>query len=601
MTPHPATGSVRVGRYALEVGLQSGSVALFERGPKNEHGAALAGTLAEEPVERPTPVDVLEDFSESANAVADRIDHAKKLFEAAAEGRLLDRDFVNGEIDSLLELLQRLDKADRYDEELRLARALHGLLLLTFRWLELVRSLRVILGASGRARDMVGQAWALHELGTLHLAAGHATTAIEHLETALALEGQVGNALDRCTTRHNLDSARRDLAQRLLWRRLLRTAAIVGVLALLAGGGAAFALIDDPLPPLPETPALAVDLRGGGTGSVTRGTTIACPDDCDETVEAGTSVTLTARAAAGSTFVGWEDVDCSEEVQNGATCTVTVDEDVTVGAVFTAPDMRRLTVDVRGGGVGSVTRGETIACPDDCEETVEAGTTVTLTARAAGRSSFKGWEDVDCAEEVQNGATCTVTVNADVTVGAVFDPRLMKTLTVDLRGEGSGSVRRGDTIACPGDCDESVAPGTSVTLTATAGEGSTFMGWEDVGCAEGAQERTTCTVKVDEDVTVAAVFEPLETVSLSVRLTGGTGTVTSDQGGLDCSAPDTCSATLVKGTDVTLTATPAQGSFVRWDGVTCADEDDDEASDPPTCTLTTTDDLDVIAFFSDVD
>jgi len=329
--------------------------------------------------------------------------------------------------------------------------------------------------------------------------------------------------------------------------------------------------------------------------------TISCPDDCDETVEAGTSVTLTALSAAGSTFVGWEDVDCAEEVQSRETCTVTVDEDVTVGAVFAAPDMRRLTVDLRGGGVGSVSRGETIACPDDCEETIEAGTTVRLTANAAGRSTFEGWEDVDCAEGGQNGATCTVTVSEDVTVGAVFDAPVAWTLTVDLRGDGTGSVRRGDTIACPDDCDESVAAGTSVTLTATAGEGSTFTGWEDVDCAEGAQELTTCTVNVDEEIAVGAVFESVETVSLSVQVTGGTGTVTSDQAGIDCSSPDPCSATVVNGMDVTLTATPAAGAFVRWDGVTCVDEDDDDDTDPPSCTLTATEDLEVIAVFSDVD
>jgi len=188
--------------------MQSGSVALFERGSKNEHAPALADALAEEPVDSPTPVDVLEELTESAEAVTARIDHAKKLFEATAEGRLLDRNVLTGELGSLLDLLQRLDKADRYDEELRLARALHGLLVLAFRWLELVRSLRTVLGAARRARDVAGEAWALHELGTLHLAAGHATRAIDHLEAALALEEQVGNALDRCTTRHNLDSAR---------------------------------------------------------------------------------------------------------------------------------------------------------------------------------------------------------------------------------------------------------------------------------------------------------------------------------------------------------------------------------------------------------
>ena len=64
MTPHPASGSVRVGRYALEVGTQSGSVAFFERGSKNEYARALSRALAEETLESPTQVDVLEELTE---------------------------------------------------------------------------------------------------------------------------------------------------------------------------------------------------------------------------------------------------------------------------------------------------------------------------------------------------------------------------------------------------------------------------------------------------------------------------------------------------------------------------------------------------------
>lgn len=121
-----------------------------------------------------------------------------------------------------------------------------------------------------------------------------------------------------------------------------------------------------------------------------------------------------------------------------------------------------------------------------------------------------------------------------------------------------------------------------MTLTATAAGDSTFAGWEDVDCVEGVQDRATRTVTVTEDLTVGAVFEPLVRVSLTVRKTAeeDNGTVTSDGGGIDCGRPETgtapetvpppetCSATFVQGTRVTLTANAAvTAEFDRWKGV----------------------------------
>ena len=66
---------------------------------------------------------------------------------------------------------------------------------------------------------------------------------------------------------------------------------------------------------------------------------------------------------------------------------------------------------------------------------------------------------------------------------------------------------------------------------------------------------------------------------LSVSLAGtGTGTVTSNPGGITC--PTTCSANFTAGTQVTLTETPATNSyFVGWSGGGCS-------GNSATCTLT---------------
>ncbi len=51
-------------------------------------------------------------------------------------------------------------------------------------------------------------------------------------------------------------------------------------------------------------------------------------------------------------------------------------------------------------------------------------------------------------------------------------------LSVTKIGTGSGTVTSSPSgIDCGADCNESYASGTSVTLTATPGTGSTFTGW----------------------------------------------------------------------------------------------------------------------------
>ena len=209
-TSPPVTTSVRVGAYAIEVGTPSGSFAQFEAANEKANARALAAALAAEP-SRPVPA--AEAFNESAAAIAKRVEQADGLFRAAAEGRLHELDSVSGEIDVLLAVLKRLDGAGRFEEELRLLRALHGLLAVSLRWLDLIRALRRGLAASETAGDQAAEAWVRHELGALHLAAGDAKTAAGRFTEALRLKEQLGDVTGRCTTRHNLDCAERELAR----------------------------------------------------------------------------------------------------------------------------------------------------------------------------------------------------------------------------------------------------------------------------------------------------------------------------------------------------------------------------------------------------
>src|SRR5687768_13498224 len=74
-----------------------------------------------------------------------------------------------------------------------------------------------------------------------------------------------------------------------------------------------------------------------------------------------------------------------------------------------------------------------------------------------------------------------------------------KTLTVTLGGVGGtgGSVVSAPSgINCPGDCTESYAHNTDVTLTAMASSGYVFTGWSG-GC--NTTNGTICVAKLNQD------------------------------------------------------------------------------------------------------
>jgi hypothetical protein len=246
---------------------------------------------------------------------------------------------------------------------------------------------------------------------------------------------------------------------------------------------------------------LTVARAGSGTGTVTSVPAgIDCGEACTAQFDGGTIVTLTAVAAAGSTFVGWGGA-CAGTV---ATCTVSMTEAREVTAAF-APmdaDAHMLLVSRMGPGSGSVTSVPAgIDCGAVCSASFAHGTSVTLTAVAAAGSSFAGWGGA-CSG---TASTCTVSMTEARGVVATFDAQ-DHTLSVSRAGSGSGTVTSAPSgIDCGGTCSASFAHGTSVTLTANAAAGSTFAGWS--GACAGAS--STCTVSMTEACGVTATFDLL--------------------------------------------------------------------------------------------
>ncbi len=317
---------------------------------------------------------------------------------------------------------------------------------------------------------------------------------------------------------------------------------------------------------------LTVTKAGTGTGNVTSNPAgINCGATCSGSFASGTQITLTAAPATGSTFTGWG-APCS----GTGTCIVTITAAATVTATFTATTTNfTLTVAKSGTGTGTVTSNPAgINCGATCSGSFASGTPITLTAAPASGSTFTGWS-APCS----GTGTCVVTITAATTVTAAFTATTNNfTLTVAKSGSGTGTVTSAPTgINCGATCSASFANNTQVTLTATAATGSTFTGWSAASC-EGTG---TCTVTITAATTVTATFTSTTTnFTLTVAETGsGTGTVTSAPAGINC-AP-TCSASFASGTQITLTANPAEGStFAGWSGAGC--------SGTATCSVTLT-------------
>jgi phospholipase C len=299
---------------------------------------------------------------------------------------------------------------------------------------------------------------------------------------------------------------------------------------------------------------LTVQGTGTGKGTVTSNPSgISCGTTCGSSFASGTSVTLTATPSTGSTFAGWSGA-CS----GPGTCAVALKADASVTAAFNVIPVQ-LTVQSAGTGTGTVTSNPSgINCGTTCSASFAIGTSVTLTAAPNTGSTFAGWSGA-CS----GTGTCAVTLTASTSITATFNVPTVQ-LTVQRAGTGTGTVASSPSgISCGATCNAGFASGTSITLTATPGTGSTFVGWSGACSGTG-----TCAVTPTANTSVTATFNlAASSILLTVQSAGtGSGTVTSSPSGINC--PQTCAAGFAKGTQVVLTAAPAAGTtFAGWSGL----------------------------------
>ncbi len=315
---------------------------------------------------------------------------------------------------------------------------------------------------------------------------------------------------------------------------------------------------------------LTLNKGGNGVGTVTSNPAgINCGVACNSQsapFDDGTTVTLTAVAATGSTFTGWSGAGCA----GTGTCVInSLQSDQTVTATFALAGTVTINKTGTGSANGTVTSTNPaggISCGADCSEVYSNGTNLTLSATVMAGTVFTGWSG---GSGTCTGTTtpCTFTVAGDATLTANFE--LLRALTVSKAGTGmaNGTVTSNPAgINCGGTCMANFANGTSVTLTASANAGTVFTGWSGAGI--NCPGTGTCVVSMTAAQSVTATFELQRTLTVS-KNGSGTGTVSSAPAGINCGG--TCSAPFANGTSVTLSAVAdPMMVFTGWSGEGCA-------------------------------
>jgi hypothetical protein len=180
------------------------------------------------------------------------------------------------------------------------------------------------------------------------------------------------------------------------------------------------------------------------------------------------------------------------------------------------PPQVTLTITISGNGSGFVAPAGGFTCyhlnantaATTCTSSWPQGSVVTLHATPTGASTFTGWFQVGGCIGLGD---CTVLMNGNQSETALFN--LAPTLTVNVTGDGTGTVTATPAPAGTGPCAKttfpvgtktctySYAPDATVTLQASATNGSKFVGWSG-GCTGTG----SCSTTMLEDKTATATF-----------------------------------------------------------------------------------------------
>lgn len=291
------------------------------------------------------PADVADAVAETAGVGPDR------LVDWATSGShpVEHRDLV-------LAALDRAERLGRWDDAIRLARAVGPAVAASGRWSAWEHVLRTALGAARAGGDRSAEGWALHELGTLSLASERYGEAGDHLRRALGTREAIGEEEGAALTRHNLatlavlqgktsvddhERAEPTPAGHSPFRLAIGVVAAIVVSVAIVVAGVLVFRPDGPAPPVPTTPPPTVPSTNT---TPTTGAVVVDPFHLDIAQGASRTVTITGSGFGSQPTVnGGKDVSVRLETSSATLIT----------ARFSAPATATLgprTVTVTGAG-----------------------------------------------------------------------------------------------------------------------------------------------------------------------------------------------------------------------------------------------------------
>ena len=259
-----------------------------------------------------------------------------------------------------------------------------------------------------------------------------------------------------------------------------------------------------------------------GTGVTSNPTGLSCFSSCTEgigTFLAGQDVTLYATSTNHSLAFAYWTGDCA----GTRPCRVTLDRDMSVGAVFVSTSGKKYTLAItktkKSAGDGIVeSYDETIHCGSACRNSYYMGTPMSLTATPDTGSTFMGWAPSSVSCPGTN--PCLVTMGSAKTVRATFIGPQKLTVRKQHVGTGNGTVQS-DPPGIDFDLYGTSAQAyfllnAEVTLTAEGDVNSVFTGWKPASL--NCPGTDPCVITMDKARNVTAVFTKPKSVSDNRRL-----------------------------------------------------------------------------------